>query len=1072
MKKMTRSTAVKLSLASLTAAALCSGVDPAVADTAVVTTPVTVAATAGAPAEAPSFPVVAGAVWVSPTGSDTAAGTRAAPLRTVARAVVAAPAGGMVVLRGGTYHEDVDVPYQKTLTIQNAPGETVWFDGSTALRTWTAEGGAWRSDGWTARFDRTDPTGLVVTAAAPLSAWPEQVWRGGTALKQVADRASVKPGTFWIDTVASRVWVGDDPTGKEVRATDLREGLYVQKGEGSVVRGVGFRRYATSLARVAALKVFADDAVIDSVRVEGSATAGLSVSGSDITISHSSFTDNGQIGLHATKSDRLTLDGVVASHNNLEGFATGHHSGGAKFTTLQDLTVRNSRFEDNVGMGLWLDESVERATVSNSVMSGNSTNGFQLEISSGLVFAGNLVYDNAANGVRILDSSGAQIWNNVLSGNRSAIDLLDGPRVGTDLTVRGHDNRFPLPDADQTWEVEDITVSGNVMMSVPSTTKPLLGLDDARRVRSLASRRITVDRNTYWRPTATTPSWLANAADGSAMKVGTSVRDFAARTGLELQGTGADGGLAPVAISGATARVQRPELLAPADTPAAVLRALAGGSSVTSTSTSTSTGTGTGSGLRAGLPGFSRELVAPTAALSVGCDYLSCSLDASRSADADGGALSYRWDLGDGSSATGARPADHAYDRAGTYTVRLTVTDPDGLKDSAVEQVTVHARPVAPVAALGASCDYLVCSLDGSGSSDPDGTVTAWSWDLGDGRSASGQQATHEFSAPGAYPVRLTVTDTDGLTDSQQTTLTVSRRPVAPVAAFTVSCDELTCTLDGSGSSDEDGSLTSWSWDLGDGTTATGPVVEHTYPASGTSDVRLTVQDDQGLSATYGQTVKVTAPLVRDGFTRFVTRGFGEVRPQVLYRAVGGTQDLSVEDGHGVLTLPTPGAGRGALLESVTSTDTDAAVTFDVESAPTGSGHYVYLDARAPLANTMYRARLRYLVDGTVRAAFYARVGTSEVLVGKEVVVPGLDSRAVKPVRLRAEVTGTSPTRLRMRAWDVAQTEPAAWLLDLSDSTPVLQQAGGIGVHAYLAATAAGPVRVRVDDLVAWRPTD
>ena len=65
---------------------------------------------AGAPAVgAAGYAIPAGAVFVATTGSDSAAGTVARPVRTIARALVLAPAGGTVVLRGGTYHETVAI---------------------------------------------------------------------------------------------------------------------------------------------------------------------------------------------------------------------------------------------------------------------------------------------------------------------------------------------------------------------------------------------------------------------------------------------------------------------------------------------------------------------------------------------------------------------------------------------------------------------------------------------------------------------------------------------------------------------------------------------------------------------------------------------------------------------------------------------------------------------------------------------------------------------------------------------------------------------------------------------------
>ncbi|NKZ08816.1 PKD domain-containing protein [Actinomadura latina] len=79
---------------------------------------------------------------------------------------------------------------------------------------------------------------------------------------------------------------------------------------------------------------------------------------------------------------------------------------------------------------------------------------------------------------------------------------------------------------------------------------------------------------------------------------------------------------------------------------------------------------------------------APQAAFSRSCDDLQCTFDASGSADPDGSIASYAWDFGNGQNGTGATP-QHAYDAAGTYTVKLTVTDDKGAKDTRSETVTV-----------------------------------------------------------------------------------------------------------------------------------------------------------------------------------------------------------------------------------------------------------------------------------------------------------------------------------------------------------------------------------------------
>ena len=87
-----------------------------------------------------------------------------------------------------------------------------------------------------------------------------------------------------------------------------------------------------------------------------------------------------------------------------------------------------------------------------------------------------------------------------------------------------------------------------------------------------------------------------------------------------------------------------------------------------------------------------------------------------------------------------------------------------------------------PVAAFTSSCSGLVCTVDASASTDPDGTIASYAWTFGDGGTASGVRASHGYPAAGSYPVTLTVTDDHGRT--AQSTRNVA--PTAPVAAALV----------------------------------------------------------------------------------------------------------------------------------------------------------------------------------------------------------------------------------------------------------------------------------------------
>nr|WP_255465860.1 PKD domain-containing protein [Cellulomonas sp. APG4] len=181
----------------------------------------------------------------------------------------------------------------------------------------------------------------------------------------------------------------------------------------------------------------------------------------------------------------------------------------------------------------------------------------------------------------------------------------------------------------------------------------------------------------------------------------------------------------------------------------------------------------------------------PTPSFTADVSDLTVDLDASASADVDGTVDSYAWDLGDGAAATGVQ-VEHAYAAAGTYNVTLTVTDDQGATAQLSQQVTVTEPPnQAPTASFTADVTDLTVGLDASASSDADGTVAAYTWDLGDGSTATGATAEHTYAAAGTYTVSLTVTDDDGATDvaSEQVTVTEPEEPGEPVVSTPVAED-------------------------------------------------------------------------------------------------------------------------------------------------------------------------------------------------------------------------------------------------------------------------------------------
>lgn len=163
-----------------------------------------------------------------------------------------------------------------------------------------------------------------------------------------------------------------------------------------------------------------------------------------------------------------------------------------------------------------------------------------------------------------------------------------------------------------------------------------------------------------------------------------------------------------------------------------------------------------------------------------------------------------------------------------------------------------------PEASLSVTCDGLNCTLDGSSSSDEDGWIVDHEWDLGDGSLAVGATVNHSYPEPGVYNVVLTVRDDADAEDRTNRTVEVVVGNVGPQARFDVRCDDGRCRFDATASADDDGTVAAHRWEFGDGHTASGAVVDHTFTSDGEHQVALTVRDDDGATGSTTQRIEIT----------------------------------------------------------------------------------------------------------------------------------------------------------------------------------------------------------------------
>lgn len=224
-------------------------------------------------------------------------------------------------------------------------------------------------------------------------------------------------------------------------------------------------------------------------------------------------------------------------------------------------------------------------------------------------------------------------------------------------------------------------------------------------------------------------------------------------------------------------------------------------------------------------------------------------LDGRGSYDTDGTISLYHWDFGDGSTANGP-VVTHAFPAHGDFQVELTVTDDDG--SSTTSNLTVTVSNVQPVARIQGDTRVLSgeeLELDSTTSYDLDGDIVDRRWDMGDGSVEKvGPIVEYAYGKVGTYTVTLTVEDDGGLTSSVSVKVEVlNRRPTAVLSASkTHLVSGETVQLDGTGSSDPDGRVETYTWILGDGSVAYGSRLSHVYTDNGIYMVVLTVTDDMG----------------------------------------------------------------------------------------------------------------------------------------------------------------------------------------------------------------------------------
>ncbi len=234
--------------------------------------------------------------------------------------------------------------------------------------------------------------------------------------------------------------------------------------------------------------------------------------------------------------------------------------------------------------------------------------------------------------------------------------------------------------------------------------------------------------------------------------------------------------------------------------------------------------------------------------------------------DTENDRVTLYWDFGNGQTgqAYSYEDVDVTYASTGTYTVSVRAVDARGLESEAETQIVIGSK--APrVTRYGIPSQVFAntntpFSIEGE---DPEGDPITFTWDFGDGSATVvGANVNHTYTETGN--VTVTVTLDDGLggiaTFSRDVEVRAQNRyPDIESVSVPSTATMGSPVAFSAEASDPDGDDITFNWEFGDGETATGNPVNHSYNEAGDYTVRLVVRDSYGYGRSTSRTIRVSA---------------------------------------------------------------------------------------------------------------------------------------------------------------------------------------------------------------------
>jgi hypothetical protein len=400
-------------------------------------------------------PLVAGDSGAAPGVPCT--GVRIAPGDDLRRAVDDHPPGTTFCLQAGVHHPAGVVPKDGQRFV--GEGQDTILSGARPLPAARARrdgAGRWY---WPGQTQRSGPHGTLVggdgdVRANPGDRYNEELFTSASAdpqappkrWRRVLSLAELGPGRWFLDQVAGRIYLSDDPARLGTIETSVAPSAIVAPATARrsrvLIANLVVQRYASPAQEAAIGGQGALDWGFRYVTVRDNHGAGAEL-GPGSVMENCSVQRMGQIGLlgGGDAGDRPTvLRDTEVTGNKALSFDPDWEAGGAKFTRVfgQGMVVENNWFHDNPGGGLWFDIDNWNVVVRSNRLERNNYWGLLYEVSRQARIYWNQVLGTSRGpegfpldgaGIVVSNSAGVEVTQNLLAGNANGVLLREDRRV-------------------------------------------------------------------------------------------------------------------------------------------------------------------------------------------------------------------------------------------------------------------------------------------------------------------------------------------------------------------------------------------------------------------------------------------------------------------------------------------------------------------------------------------------------------------------------------------------------------------------------------------------------------------